>query len=95
MTPGLERLNRVSRSGHQHQHDGVGVIDDVDLRLPDADGLHEHVLAPGGIEQQRRLQGRLGEAAERAAVGHRADEHAAVEEMLGRGGSGRRAARRD
>ena len=44
---------------------------------PDADGLDEHVLAPGRVEQQRRLQRRLGEAAERAAVGHRADEHAA------------------
>ena len=81
--PGLQRLDRVARAGHQHQHDRVGVVDDVDLRLPDADGLHEHVLAPGGVEQQRGLQRRLGEAAERAAVGHRADEHARVEEVLG------------
>ena len=38
---------------------------------------------PGGVEQQRCLQRGLGETAERAAVGHRADEHAAVEEVLG------------
>ena len=66
--PSLQRLDRVSRAGHQHQHHGVGVIHDVDLRLPHADGLHEHVLAPGGVEQQRGLQGRLGEAAERAGL---------------------------
>ena len=59
------------------------MIDDVDLGLADADRLHEHVLAPGRVEQQRGLQRRLGEATERAAVGHRADEHARVEEVLG------------
>ncbi len=59
------------------------MIDDVDLRLADADGLDEHVLAPGRVEQQRRLQRGLGESAERAAIGHRADEHAFIEEVLG------------
>ena len=83
ITPGLQRLDRVARARHQHEHDRVGVVDDVDLGLADADGLDEHVLAPGGVEQQRRLQRRLGEAAERAAVGHRADEDALVEEVLG------------
>ena len=52
----LQRLDRIPRAGHQHQHHRVGVIDDVDLGLADADRLHEHVLAPGGVEQQRRLQ---------------------------------------
>jgi len=33
--------------------------------------------------QQRRLQRRLRETAERAARGHRADEHTGVEEVLG------------
>src|SRR5881398_2418709 len=31
----------------------------------------EHVLAPGGVEQQRGLERRLREPSERAAVGHR------------------------
>ena len=67
----------------QHEHDRVGVVDDVDLGLADADGLDEHVVLAGGVHQQRGLQRRLGEPAERAAVGHRADEHARVEEVLG------------
>ena len=79
---GLERLDRISRARHQHEHDRVGVVDDVDLCLTDPDGLHENVLAPGGIEQQRSLQRGLGQPAERAAVGHRADEDARVEEVL-------------
>ena len=45
--PGLQRLDRVARAGHQHEHDGVGVIDDVDLRLPDADGLEQDDVAAG------------------------------------------------
>ncbi len=50
---------------------------------PTPDGLDEHVLASGRVEQQGGLQRRLREAAQRAAVGHRADEHARVEEVLG------------
>ncbi len=59
------------------------MIDDVYLRLADADGLNEHILTPGRVEQQRGLQGGLREAAQRTTIGHRADEHAAVEEVLG------------
>ena len=44
MTPGLQRLDRVAGARHQHEHDRVGVIDDVDLGLADADGLEEDVL---------------------------------------------------
>ena len=80
---GLQRLDRVAGAGHQHEDDGVGVIDDVDLGLADADGLQEDVLAAGGVHQQRGLQRRLAEPAERAAVGHRADEDARVEEVVG------------
>ena len=57
---GLQRLDRVAGAGHQHEHDRVGVVDDVDLGLPDADGLDEHVLTPGRVEQQRGLQSSLG-----------------------------------
>ncbi len=55
----LQRLDRVAGAGHQHEHDRVGVVDDVDLGLTDADGLHEHVFAPGRVEQERGLQSRL------------------------------------
>ena len=80
---GLERLDRVAGAGDQHQHDRVGVVDHVDLGLPDADRLEEDVLLAGGVHQQRGLQRRLGQPAERAARRHRADEHAGVEEVLG------------
>ena len=40
-------------------------------------------LLAGGVEQERSLQRRLGEAAEMAARPHRADEDARVEEVVG------------
>ena len=80
---GLQRLDRVAGAGHQRQHDRVGVVDDVDLRLADADGLDQDVVLAGRVHHQRHLQGRLGEAAESAPRGHRADEDAGVEEVVG------------
>jgi hypothetical protein len=59
------------------------VVDDVDLGLPDADGLEVDVVLARGVHQQRGLQRGLRQAAERAAVGHRPDEDAGVEEVLG------------
>ena len=56
---------------------------DVDLALADAHRLEQDVVLARGVHQQRRLQRRLREAAERAAGRHRADEHARVEEVLG------------
>ena len=49
---------------------------------PDADRLEQHVVLAGRVHQQRRLERRLGEAAERAARRHRADEDARVEEVV-------------
>jgi len=59
------------------------VVDDVDLGLADADGLDQHVVLAGRVHRQGDLQRRLGEAAEGAARGHRADEDARVEEVVG------------
>jgi hypothetical protein len=78
----LQRLDRVARARHQTENDRVGVVDDVDLGLADADRLDEDVVEPGCVHQQDRLEGRLGEASERAPVRHRADEHTLVEEVL-------------
>ena len=50
---------------------------------PDADRLEEHVVLARGVHEQRRLERGLRHAAERAARGHGADEHAGVEEVLG------------
>jgi hypothetical protein len=79
---GISITPAVARARDQHEHDRVGVVDHVDLRLTDPDGLEEHVVLAGGVHQQRRLQRRLGEAAERAARRHRADEDAGIEEVL-------------
>ena len=79
----LQRLHAVAGARDQHEHDRVGVVDDVDLRLPDADGLEEDVVLAARVHEQRGLERRLAQPAERAAVGHRADEDAGVEEVLG------------
>ena len=83
ITPALSAWIESPEPGDQHEHDRVRVVDHVDLGLADADGLQEHVVLAGRVHQQRGLQRRLGEPAERAARGHRADEHARVEEVLG------------
>jgi hypothetical protein len=79
----LQRLDRVAGPRHQNQNDRVAVIDDVDLRLADADRLDEDVVLAGGVHQESGLQRRLGEPTERPAARHRADEHAGIEEVIG------------
>src|SRR4051795_6154469 len=73
--PRLQRLNRVAGARHQHEQDGVGDADHLDLALACTDGLQEDQLLAGGIEDEQRLQGRFGEAAEVAASPHRANEN--------------------
>ena len=60
------------------------MVDDVDLSLADADGLEQDVVEAGRVHDERGLQGRFGEPAERAATRHRANEDALVEEVLGK-----------
>ena len=55
---------------------------DLDLGLPDADGLDEHHVAAGGVEHPQRLRRRPGQPAEVAARGHRADVDARVERVV-------------
>src|SRR5205814_9567845 len=45
--------------------------------------LEDDLVLSGRVHQQRRLQRRLAQAAERPAAGHRADEDAWIEEVLG------------
>ena len=59
------------------------MVDDVDLGLADPDRLDQDVVLAGRVHRQRHLQRRLGETAEGAARGHRADEDAGVEEVVG------------
>ena len=50
--PGLERLDRVARAGHQHEHDRVGDREDADLALARADRLEEDDVLSGRVEQR-------------------------------------------
>ena len=81
--PGLQRLNRVARAGHQREHDGVGDREHADLALPRADGLEEDDILARRVEHEQRLQRRLGETAGVAARPHRADEDVGIEEVVG------------
>ena len=93
MIPAFSAWIESPEPGISTSSDRVGDPDHLDLALAGADGLEEDDVLAGGVEDEQRLQRRLGEAAEVAARAHRADEDAGVEEVLGRGGSGRRAAR--
>ena len=83
MTPAFSAWIESPEPGIKDQDDGVGVVDDVDLGLADADGLQQDVVLAGGVHQQGGLQRGLAEPAQGAAVGHRADEDAGVEEVVG------------
>ena len=75
---GLERLDIVARAGHERHDRDVGRADDVDFVLTDADRFDEHDVFAGGVEHQRRIAGRAGQAAEVSARRHAADEDALV-----------------
>ena len=59
------------------------MIDDVDLALAHANGFEQDVVLARGVHQERGLKRRLGQAAERSAGRHRADEDALVQEVVG------------
>src|SRR3954452_5076928 len=80
--PRLQRLHRVARAGHEHEEDGVGDPDHLDLALPRADRLEEADVLAGRVEHEQRLQRRLGQPAEVASRPHRADEDLGVEEVV-------------
>ena len=60
-------------AGREQHERGVGEPGDLDLALPDADGLDEHDVAAGGVEHAQRLGRAPGQPAEVAARGHRPD----------------------
>jgi hypothetical protein len=81
--PGLERLHGVPGAGHEHEQDRVGDPDDLDLALPRADRLEEDEVLAGGVEEEQRLERRLGEPAQVPARAHRPDVDAGIEEVVG------------
>ena len=52
--PRLQRLHIVARAGHDDDDRDVRGADDLDLVLPDADGLDEHDVVAGRVEHERR-----------------------------------------
>src|SRR5688572_7308909 len=78
----LQRLDRVARAGHEDEQHCVRHARHLDLALTGADGLDEHDVLAEGVEQEQRLERRLGQAAEVAARAHRADEDARIEKVL-------------
>ena len=62
--PGLQRLDRVAGARHQHEQHRVGDADHLHLALAGADGLDEDDVLAGGVEEQHRLERRLGQAAQ-------------------------------
>src|SRR5437762_1561343 len=72
----------VARARDEYEQHGVCDADHLDLALAGADPLEEDVLLAGRVEQQQRLQRRLGEPAEMASRPRRADEDARVEEVI-------------
>ena len=76
--PGLERLHLVAGARHERHDRDVGGADDVDLVLSDADGLDQHDVLAGGVEDERDLRRGARQAAEMAARRHAADEDAGI-----------------
>ena len=81
--PRLERLDRVARAGHQHEHHLVSDAEHLHLPLTGAHGLEEDDVLACGVEEQQALQRGLGEAARVPAGAHGADEDTGVEEVAG------------
>ena len=83
ITPAFSAWIESPEPGHQDEGDDLGERRDRDLGLADADRLVEDDVAPGGVDDEPRLERRLGDAAERAAGAHRADVDAGIEVVLG------------
>ncbi len=74
----LRGLYAVAPAGVHDDDRRVGRLRDLDLDLPDTDGLDDHQRLTGGIEHAHGLRRREREAAEMPAGRHGADEHAGI-----------------
>jgi hypothetical protein len=77
----LHGLDGVPRLRHQDHHRRVGQARDVQLRLADADRLHQHPVEAEGVVEALDLGRRPREPAQAAAGGHAPDEDARVERV--------------
>ena len=78
----LVRLNRVAPTRVHDHHRRIGVPRHFDLDLSHPDGLHDHPVVTGGVEQARGLWRRRRQTTQVSACRHRTDEHARVGGVL-------------
>ncbi len=79
----FDALDCIPGLRHHHQDDGVADARDLELRLPDPHGLHDHHLSTKCIEQMNRLSRGGGKPAQVTPSPHAADEHTLVQGMPG------------
>ncbi len=79
---GLVGLHAVAPPGVEDHDGGVGRFDDLDLGLTDPDGLDDHKRFPDGVEHGDHPGGRLGDAPEVAATGHRPHVDAGIADVV-------------
>ena len=82
MIPAFSACTESPEPGISTSSDLVGDAHHLDLALTRADRLEEDDVATRSVEQQQRLERRLGQTAEVPAGSHRADEDARVEEVV-------------
>src|SRR6476659_1697656 len=81
--PRLQCLHRVARAWHEDEEYGVRDPRDLDLALARTDRLDEDDVLPRRVEEEHRLQGRLGEPPAVPARPHRPDVPPGVPEVVG------------
>ena len=74
----LEALHIVTHSRHQHNDGDVRQSHDIDLVLPDTDGLQQQALFATGLDDHGNVRRCAGEAAQRAAGRHAAHVEAGI-----------------
>ena len=82
MIPAFSACTESPEPGIRTSTHLVGDAHHLDLALAGADRLEEDDVLAGRVEQQQRLERRLGQPAEVPARPHRADEHAGIEEVV-------------
>ncbi len=82
----LDALQLIAGAGEGEEGERVDHAGDRDLGLADADGLDQHDVEAGSLEDRHRLAGRAGDTAERAGARRGPDERIGVDRQPGHAG---------
>ena len=74
----LDGLDVIAHAGNQYDHRRIGCPNDVDLGLPDADGLDKDNVLAKSVHRLDGVRRLVRKAAQAAACPHAADEYAFV-----------------